>query len=327
MPNSKNPRPRKLVYENINDKKRASTFFSLASGELAAANELVNSKLYKAAVIHLYLCSTYLAQSSVADKITLSNTQSVDELFNAKYGSGVGVIPISYINLFNQLNLLYNQFSSGSIHTPQSDVIITCLKQLQFFYKRIERSLEKVTTIDVIKNLREENVDIVKDISYDIYCPKTYSHHNRLTFWQPPFYLDIFNQDKIALHAKELLKKLRIKNSNNYVVGINSKVNQYEDNHYLMLDFDSIDTDVEESLHKIGGVLLKSGRGLHFIGKKVIIGKAKWEDALKSISQLDVLKDKIDKDHVKISLNRGYSTLRITDSPVKPSIPIFYKEF
>ncbi len=38
MPSTHNPRPRKLVYENINDKKRASTFFSLASGELAAAN-------------------------------------------------------------------------------------------------------------------------------------------------------------------------------------------------------------------------------------------------------------------------------------------------
>ncbi len=47
---------------------------------------------------------------------------------------------------------------------------------------------------------------------------------------------------------------------------------------------------------------------------------------MKGFKQDDVLKKYIDSDHIDISIRRGYSTLRITDSPVKPHIPFFYKE-
>jgi hypothetical protein len=50
----------------------------------------------------------------------------------------------------------------------------------------------RVEVFDILRSILEENEGTIKDFSFDIYCPKTYSHYTRLTFWQPPFYLDIF---------------------------------------------------------------------------------------------------------------------------------------
>lgn len=93
-----------------------------------------------------------------------------------------------------------------------------------------------------------------------------------------------------------------------------------------MFDIDTLDADVEESLHTTGGVLLKSGRGLHFIGRNPIRGKREWEKAMKEIRRYPALGKYIDKSHIDMSIKRGYSTLRITKSDIKPSVPIFYKE-
>jgi len=94
-----------------------------------------------------------------------------------------------------------------------------------------------------------------------------------------------------------------------------------------MFDIDSVDAEVEATLGKIGGVLMKSGRGFHFVGTKVIEGQRAWHRELRRALRDPVLRTRIDKKHVEISLMRGYSTLRITASDVKPAIPHFYKEF
>jgi hypothetical protein len=67
-----------------------------------------------------------------------------------------------------------------------------------------------------------------------------------------------------------MLRNLRVMRSNDYVVGINSRLDQYGGTHLIMLDIDSLDTSIETYLSKIGGVLLKSGRGFHFIGNTVM---------------------------------------------------------
>ena len=166
----------------------------------------------------------------------------------------------------------------------------------------------------------------LRDFSFDIYCPKTYSHHTRLTFWQPPFYLDIFGVDQIAKHAVEVLGKLRVRRNKDYVVGLNSKVNQYKDDHLIMVDIDAVNPAVESALKPIGGVLLKSGRGYHFISRKIVSGASIWRKEMRNLLHNPALKQHIDKDHIEISLRRGYATLRVTSSPVKPTVPYFYKE-
>jgi uncharacterized protein (UPF0332 family) len=319
--------PSKTInYKKIIHKKKASTNFSLATGELLAANELVTKKLYKEAIVHLYFSSFYLAQSTLADTLKSDAHKTVDSEFNRKYGRGKGAIPKLYVKLHSHLHKERTLYSYRTTHTPKSSDVIAYLKQLQAFHKCVDRVLLKVTTIDIIRSLYETNRDKIKDFSYDIYCPKTYSHHNRITYWQPPFYLDIFDYHKIALIIKEALKKLKVNKHEDYVLGLNSKVSQYQGNHYIMLDFDSLDTDVEIALKSIGGVLLKSGRGFHFIGNTIIIGHKNWVAELKRILRNKDLKGKVDKEHIEISIQRGYSTLRITESAIKPSIPIFYKE-
>ena len=172
----------------------------------------------------------------------------------------------------------------------------------------------------------QENKNIIKDFSYDIYCPKTYSHHTRITFWQPPFYQDLHKPETLARHAKKMLKGLKVKRVKDYVVGLNSRLDQYSPIHLLMLDIDTLDSSVESELKKVGGILLRSGRGIHFIGNKLLKQQNKWEAELKRIRKNRIFKDYIDKDHIDISLQRGYSTLRITSSPAKPRVPVFYKE-
>ena len=110
------------------------------------------------------------------------------------------------------------------------------------------------------------------------------------------------------------------------MVGLNSKVNQYSNDHLLMLDIDTLDAGVESILSEIGGVLLKSGRGFHFIGRKVLRGQKAWQQQMRQLNRRSALRAYLDQDHIEISLQRGYSTLRITASPVKPVAPVFYKE-
>jgi hypothetical protein len=93
-----------------------------------------------------------------------------------------------------------------------------------------------------------------------------------------------------------------------------------------MLDIDSVDSAVEHELKAYGGVLLKSGRGFHFIAHRVFEHQGLWEKEMKKFKRSKALKGHLDEDHIDISLRRGYSTLRITASPTKPTVPVFYKE-
>ncbi len=187
--------------------------------------------------------------------------------------------------------------------------------------------MPKVETLEILRGIHEKNGDVIKDFSYDIYCPKTYAHHTRITFWQPPFYLDIFSIEKLAEKSRLMLKILRIRRHEDYVVGLNSRLDQYKSIQLIMLDIDSVDSAVEHELKAYGGVLLKSGRGFHFIAHRIFENQTLWEKEMKRFKRVKALKGHLDEDHIDISLRRGYSTLRITSSSVKPTVPVFYKEF
>jgi len=178
---------------------------------------------------------------------------------------------------------------------------------------------------DTISVIVKRNRKLVKDISFDIFCPKTYKHHVRFTAWMPVFYFKLIKPGSLMRRLKEVLTGLKVRNVSNYVCGLNSKLSQYRDVHLLMLDLDTIDASAEKELAKIGGILLRSGRGYHFIGFEALKGRKKWENRLKTLMRKPRLKRHIDKMHIYISLNRGYSTLRFTKSPVKPMKVIFLR--
>jgi len=185
---------------------------------------------------------------------------------------------------------------------------------------------QNVDSFDLVKEIATAHGTRIRDLSFDIYCPRTYAHHLRLTMWLPPETV-IFDLDapRLVEHARSFVGGLEAERNEEYAIGLNSRVDQYSDRHLLMLDLDSVDDAAVERLREHGGYLLKSGRGYHFIGKTLIASQEQWAAALRAIQEAPELRDHVDPSHIGMSLKRGYSTLRILESPAKPQRPMMIR--
>lgn len=309
-------------------KKKASTFLSLGLSELEASQLLIEGQLYREAVVHLYFCAYYVSQALLQNQLTSRRPthETIDSQLHRTYGRAKW-FPRKFVELHSELHILRTDFSYKETHIPNPRLIRQKLEVLTGYVRFAFKHVPKVETIEILKSIYDKNSEVIKDFSYDIYCPKTYAHHTRVTFWQPPFYLDIFSVDQLAEKAKVMLKGLKVKRHEDYVVGLNSRLDQYKPIQLLMLDIDSVDAAVEHVLKAYGGTLLKSGRGFHFIAHRVFDDQTRWEKEMLKFKRNKALKGHLDEDHIDISLRRGYSTLRITKSAVKPTTPVFYREF
>lgn len=315
----------KLKY-SARQKKRASSLMALGTSERDAAENLVAAGLYREAVVHLYFTCFYVSQAMLCHIVTTNPSHDhVETQLHKAYGRNPD-FPRRYVRLHARLHSQRNEFDYRTTHTPDPRVLKDQIVNLTAYVKFAMSVVPRVEVLDLLRSISDDNPNMIKDFSFDIYCPKTYAHHTRLTFWQPPFYLGIFGVPQLVLGATRLLRGLRVRKSRDYVVGLNSKVNQYKDDHLIMIDIDSVNPAVESALKAIGGILVKSGRGFHFIGRKVVSGIHKWRKEMKSILRHKTLKVHVDKNHIEISIRRGYSTLRVTSSPAKPTVPYFYKE-
>jgi len=307
-------------------KKKASTLLSLGLSELEAAENLVEAELYREAVVHLYFCAYYVSQALLQNELsTKSSHDAVERQLHKTYGKSRW-FRRRYVDLHSFLHNLRNEFNYRATHVPNPRLIQSKLTVLRAYVTFAFRHVPKIETLEILRGIYEKNVNLIKDFSYDIYCPKTYAHHTRVTFWQPPFYLDIFSLEQLAEKSKLMLKGLKVRRHEDYVVGLNSRLDQYMPTQLIMLDIDSVDSGVEHELKAYGGVLLKSGRGFHFIAHRVFENQTLWIKEMKKFKRIKALKGHLDEDHIDISLRRGYSTLRITASPIKPTVPVFYKE-
>lgn len=314
-----------LTY-NPKQKRRASTLLALCQSELEAAEILVEKELPREAIIHLYFSCFYASQAVLAKHLKPNPShKNVESTLHKIYGKHKE-FPRRYVDLHTFLHKLRNDHSYKESHIPSPKLISQKLRVLKFYVNFAYRIVPKVETLEIIDWIYEKNKELIRDISYDIYCPKTYSHHTRLTFWQPPFYRHMYSPETLVRNAKRMLRNLKVRRTEDYVVGLNSRVDQYKPVHLIMLDIDTLDTSVEAELKAIGGVLLKSGRGFHFIGTNLIKTQKEWEKEMRRIRRHKVLKHFVDHDHIDISLRRGYATLRITASKAKPRVPVFYKE-
>ena len=307
-------------------KKKASTLLSLGLSELEAAESLIAAQLYRESVVHLYFCAYYVTQSLLQNELgAKSSHDAVERQLHKVHGKSTW-FKRTYVELHSFLHNLRNEFNYKATHVPSPNLIKRKLTVLRAYIAFAFRHVPRVETLDILRTIYDKNKALIKDFSYDIYCPKTYSHHTRITFWQPPFYLNIYSIEKLADKAKRLLTELHVKRHEDYVVGLNSRLDQYRPIQLVMLDIDSVDSAVEHELKAYGGVLLKSGRGFHFIAHRVFQDQKLWEKEMKRFKRSKVLKGHIDEDHIDISIRRGYSTLRITSSAIKPTVPVFYKE-
>lgn len=184
----------------------------------------------------------------------------------------------------------------------------------------------EVGTFDLVREIASLHRWILKDLSFDVYCPRTYSHHLRLTFWlSPDSVIHDLDERDLVDHSRSLLAGLNSEKAGDYVIGLNSKIDQYSDRHLLMLDLDSLNDDALAQLQEIGGYLLKSGVGYHFIGHDLLMDRETWRERLRTLQETPAFKGCIDDDHVELSLRRGYSTLRLVESSVKPIRPMMIR--
>lgn len=307
-------------------KRRASTMMALGTSELDAAEKLVQGELFREAIVHLYFTCFYVSQALLCNKVSSGPShKNLNSVFHKVYGRKLD-FPRRYVELHTALHKQRTEFDYKTTHTPDPDFLRKQFKTLKAYVKFALKTVPRVEVLDLLKSFLEYNPGKIKDFSFDVYCPKTYAHHTRLTFWQPPFYLDVFGVGDMARHASVLLRNLKVRRHRDYVVGLNSKINQYQDDHLIMLDIDTVNPAVEAALKPIGGIMLKSGRGFHFIGRQAIFGAGTWKRTMRTLLRDSSLKQHLDKDHIEISIRRGYATLRVTASPVKPTIPYFYKE-
>jgi DNA polymerase-3 subunit alpha len=184
----------------------------------------------------------------------------------------------------------------------------------------------QIDSFDLLREIAAEHGHVARDLSFDIYCPRSYAHHFRFTMWLPATSV-IYNVDisKLIEQARLFAGYFESDRRIDYAIGLNSRVSQYAEKHLLMLDLDSVDEAAIELLTEFGGHLMKSGRGYHFIGSDLILDAETWRSTLQDIRTRSELVGHLDQSHIEMSLKRGYSTLRILESPAKPRRPMLIR--
>lgn len=307
-------------------KRKASTQLALAWSQLESAGALLRVDQYREAVVHMYFACFYGSQALLMDRLGKVTHEHVERQLHKSFKER-GLPPQTYVQVHSKLHNLRNEVDYRVTYVPDSDLVKREIKRVSRYLKWISGVVPRIDLTELIANLASDAEVEIEDVSYDVYPPSAYYEVGpRLTLWLPLKKLQELSPEAIRRAAERLLTAVGIFDGNEYAVGINSKLNQYEPVHMLMLDIDEPTGDVEHELSKIGGLLIKTRRGFHFIGRTLIAGQAKWEKELRRIRRHPKLKKMIDHDHIDMSLTRGYSTLRLTETTAKPFVPFFFKE-
>lgn len=186
---------------------------------------------------------------------------------------------------------------------------------VEAFIKRAQKEVPPISTAKILAMIVAANPS-VRDFSFDIYCPKSYYHHTRITTWCPKGRVTDSWLKRLMNAQVRTLKSLGVKESNDYVLGLNSRVNQYKEQHVIMLDFDDISSLPFHRFKGEPGFFFRTHSGYHFIGSK-LYGVTAWRSKMRKFSKI------ASKQHYALSLKRGYGTLRLTTSPRKPVGPAY----
>jgi len=185
--------------------------------------------------------------------------------------------------------------------TTMREAILTALpKEMISKYQEVFDCLRKLNNIT--------------ELSFDIYQPQAYMYHSRLTYRVPIKETYVPQVEDFKLDPKL------------YVVGLNSQVNQYENNHIILIDFDGTELKMMEQWlwdYGLHGWLFMSGKSYHFVGNEVM-SQDRWRLLMEELAKKKP--EFICSEFIKWSLLRNYGTLRFTKNPIKPKAPVFVKE-
>lgn len=204
----------------------------------------------------------------------------------------------------------YGEFVS----TTEKDVR-KILKTVENFIKTARKIIPPIPFADIYKIVTNDNKQI-RDLSFDFYCPQSYNHHTRLSYWIPKGRLNEKIIKKIVLASKTALSQIGVKNTEEYVLGVNSRVNQYNEELLIMLDFDNISSFNVNALKGEPGFLFRTTNGFHFIGSK-LYRFTEWRKRMRKYSKFAC------KSHYMFSMKRRYATLRVSESSKKQGLPVY----
>lgn len=183
------------------------------------------------------------------------------------------------------------------------------------FVQRAKKEIPAASTANMLKILVEENPG-VRDFSFDVYCPKSYYHHTRLSVWVPKGRITDAWLRRLLASAIRTLESVRVKEAKDYVLGLNSRVNQYAEQHLLMLDFDNVSTVPYAKLSGEPGFFFRTESGFHFVGAR-LYNYREWQRRMRAFARV------ASRQHCDLSLKRRYGTLRLTESRRKPFRPVY----
>ena len=204
----------------------------------------------------------------------------------------------------------YGEYVPTTLRNLESHAAI-----VKAFIKRAQKEIPPISTAKILSILVRENSKI-RDFSFDMYCPKSYFHHTRFTAWCPKGRVTDAWLSKLLNAHRRTLQALSVHEAKDYVLGLNSRVNQYAEEHIIMLDFDDLSSLPTDQFKGEPGFFFRTHSGFHFIGSKLYSLK-EWKAKMRHHSRI------ASRQHFDLSMKRGYATLRLTSSPRKPVVPAY----
>ena len=295
---------------------RANWWLVRAEDTLTEANVLIKeSRTRIGARNRLYYTAHHIARAllELSGKSPRSHTNVISQF--GLHWVKTQKIPSQYGRL---LNTLYSEREVAdygeSIPTFRKSIEATAMHVLKL-YNRARRIVPVVSFAQLLSLVIQQN-QAIRDLSFDVYCPKSYYHHTRFTVWFPKGRFTERWFARLRATSLRMLKDLGIKESGDYVLGLNSRVNQYTPQHLLLLDIDDISTLPFNKFKGEPGYFLRTASGFHFIGSQ-LYDYPQWRVRMKKYYPFQ------SKQHTELSLKRGYSTLRVTKSARKNFVPTY----
>lgn len=300
----------------------AAEKLGIAHAHQKVAESLHKSGHHGAAVATAYYSANFSAQAALADlgRASKQHKYWVGK-FNKRFGTGRSWVPKLYAKTLNELGALRNSYDyHGSL--PDN------FKQAKSYLSRTANLLQKVINNtpllyypDFIEYLLDyfENIEALE---FDYYCPKSYVHKERVQFQVQAHMYDSNYCKKMEKSGRHSIATIKSSRKQDYVLGWNNRLGQSAEAFLLFLDIDTNDEpQVKDALKGRKGWLFKSGEGFHFVGSEVYSSQKQWAHRFQQAANSKKLKPLVDSAHVDFSLRRGYSTLRMTTSPIKTFRP------
>lgn len=310
---------RKLSAKN---KAFAAEKLGIAHAHQKVAETLHANGHHGAAIARAYYSAFFSSQAALADLNSKATTHKYwITRFNKRFGTGKSWIPKLYVKTLNELQVLRDTYDYSGALPDNHNQAKSYLSRTAKLFNKVIGNTPLLYYPEFIENVLAEYEGILA-LEFDYYCPKSYIHKERVQF-QIQSHMYSRNYCKtIDKAGRQSIATLKASKKDDYVLGWNNRLGQSADAYLLFLDIDDNDeATVKAALKGRKGWLFKSGEGFHFIGSEVYTSRKQWEYRFKQAANSSKLKSLVDADHVDFSIRRGYSTLRISTSPIKPFRP------